>query len=127
MAKKTATPVRKVGLKKAKWAGFVNVYLSPEDKKAIKANLPSSDSIVKFIELMGMKGYKFSVSHSLRGDFYTATLYGQYEEGSNAGYAMSLKHSDLSTAIAALMHCQEMAGMDGDWSDRFTTSGGNDW
>lgn len=127
MTKKKAVPAVVVGLRKAKWLGFINVYLSKEEKASIKANLLSYPMAIDFLSGCAEDGYKVSMSHSERGKFFSVTLFGQYEGKPNAGFAMSLKHADMLTAITALEHCKAEAEPSGDWSDRFTSSAGNDW
>ena len=112
---------------RAEWAGFVNVYLTSAEKTDIKKNVLTDLGIVDFISNIAEAGYKFSITHTESGGFYSATLYGQWAGRPNAGYAMSLKHADLVVAITALSHCHLQADADGDWGDRFTTGSNNDW
>ena len=105
----------------------MNVYLAPQEKKQIKKETFVDGWYLEFIQSLADAGYKFSLTYAERGGFYTATAYGQYEEGPNAGYAMSLKHRDLEVALTSLWWCLEEAGLKGDWSERFTTGSDLDW
>lgn len=113
--------------KKAKFAGFVNVYLSKEDKDAIRENLLPDLSIVEFIQQANELDYKFSSSQSADGKTYTCTLYGALTSNPNAGLAMSLRHSDFVVAISALSWVLREEGMKSSWEDRFSTVGNDDW
>ncbi len=123
---KKAPPEKKV-YKKAKWQGFVNVYLNQQEKELIRSEELSDEEALVFLADMALTGYKVSLSYSPSGKFFTASLTGAYEGQPNAGFCMSLKHSSPNVAITALSHCVESAGKDGDWGDRYTLAGGNDW
>lgn len=112
---------------KVTWQGFVNVYLNSQEKKQIKENLLSEDHAFIFIQTAAEVGYKFSLTYSEKGGFYSATLYGNTPGGANAGFAMSLRHADACTAISALSFAVGEDGWKSDWSERFTTVGSNDW
>jgi len=112
---------------KAKWQGFVNVYLSREEKTAIKDQAWDSADYTDFIKDACEHHYKFSLSFSEAGGFWSASLTGQYKELPNGGVCMSLKHRDFDTAIRALAWCLKEAGYKEDWSERYTTADGNDW
>lgn len=127
MARKKTEAIDKETLKRAKWQGFVNVYLSGAEKQQIRKEVFGADWYFQFIETVTAAGYKLSVSYSEAGGFYSVTLTGQYEGRPNAGVAMSLKHSELDVAFTALWWCLEQAGLNGDWAERYTLSDGMDW
>ena len=112
---------------KVKFQGFVNVYLNPQEKKQIKANLLDSEQILDFIQLAADEGYKFSLSFSDSGGFYSATLYGNEVSCGNPGYAMTIRHADVQTAVSGLAFVVGQDGWKSDWAERFTTAGDNDW
>lgn len=127
MATKKTKKNRGIVVAKAKWAGFVNVYLAKTEKQSCKDNQLSNDQIYELILNLTEMGYKVSQSWSEPGGFFTVTCYGQLADNPNAGLAMSLKHSDLVIAFTALEHCLAEAGYDTEWSDRYTTADMNDW
>lgn len=112
---------------KVKWQGYVNVYLSKEDKNHVKHNLLTDAAAIEFLLEAAENGYKFSCSYSNTGSFHTVTLYGNTAGTPNAGWAMSLRHSDFLTALSALHHVVGQDGWKSDWSERFTTVTDNDW
>ena len=127
MAKKTVSNPKIDETKKAKWQGFVNVYLGVAEKKKVKDFTLTDAQLLDFMTDVTELGYKLSVTWSRKGEFFTVTCYGQYEDGPNAGVAMSLRHRSLEVAITALNHCLEEAGMASDWSERYTSVSGHDW
>lgn len=112
---------------KAKWKGFVNVKLSQEEKKHIKANLLGEVAGYEFLMNVATAGYKCSISYSIPEDVFTASLTGRYQETPNGGITMSVRHRDLITALTALHFCHEEAGKLGEWSDLYTLIGDDDW
>lgn len=112
---------------KAKWAGFIPVYLNPEEKREIKKALMSEDAVLTFLEDMCASGYKVSVSYSTRGSFYSVTAYGNESGHVNEGWAMTLRHSDLRTAFTALAFTNEHHGLLGDWEGKTEKKDELDW
>lgn len=127
MSRKIADKNGRSAVEKVSWKGFVNVYLNAADKKAIKHNLATPEEVMGLLEALSGDGYKVSVTYSEKGGFYTVTAYGNDPSCINAGWAMSLRHSDLVVAFSALRHVVEMEGVSGDWSERFTTVNDNNW
>jgi hypothetical protein len=112
---------------KVVWQGFVNVYLTKQEKEVIRAHPLDYAAALQFIADAATSGYKFSGSYAEEGGFYTATLYGNRAGTPNAGWAMSLRHSDFLTALSALHYVLAEDGWNSDWSERFTTASDNDW
>ena len=112
---------------KVTWKGFVNVYLSKEDKDYVKRNMLTDSAAVEFILEAAENGYKFSETFTSSSSFHTVTLYGNDAGRPNAGYAMSLRHADFLTALSALHHVVSQEGWNCDWSERYTTVSDNDW
>lgn len=127
MARKKTDKNAVTEVKRVEWKGFVNVYLNSQEKAYIKDNQLDELGIVHLIQRLADSNYKFSCSYSIGGGFYTVTAYGNTPDNPNAGWAMSLKHSDFIVALTALNHCLEEAGDKGDWGERYTTAAGNDW
>lgn len=127
MARKAKKVKEQTTWKKAKWVAFVNVYLAPQEKEAVKQNLLSVEGCLHFMQDMAEAGYKVSWSYSPGEDVHTVSLTGQYAEGPNPGLTMSLRHREYEVAITALAWCAQEEGMHSDWAERFTTAGGDDW
>lgn len=121
------TERRNTNGKKAKWQGFINVYLSKEDKKQIKSNLLSDRDIIEFIVRAAELDYKFSVTQSADGKTYTVTLYGMLTTNVNGGYALSARHADLVTAITAVNYIMADGGLEESWEERHGAVGNDDW
>lgn len=117
-----------VARKKAvKFQGFVSIGLSKAEKKFIKENLLEWSGIHNFIVSACELGYKVSMTLSAEGEFYTVTLYGNHADNPNAGYAASIRHSDLLVAYSALAHVMREEGLTNDWKERFSIAGDDDW
>ena len=113
---------------KVKFRGFVNVYLRPEHKASIKENLPTAETVLQFLDTCATSDLKFSLSYSDKGGFYTATVYCTDFKSPNAGLSLSLRHSDISTAIGALIFVLDMVGITGSWEEEWGEVGSsNDW
>lgn len=112
---------------KAKWQGFVNVRLGKEEKKAIKGSLLQEVDALQFLVDAATDGYKCSISYSIPEDVFTVSMTGQYEGKPNAGVTMSMRHVDFITAVSALYWCHVEAGKKGDWGDRYSSGGQDDW
>lgn len=114
--------------KKVSWRGFVNVYLRPGDKAAIKQNLLDAEGFVQLVDTLATSGYKVSVAYSESGGFYTVTAYGNDWGSKNAGLALSLRHSDLIVAYSALNYVLDNVDPNEGWEEHFGSVGGsNDW
>jgi hypothetical protein len=127
MAKQTNNKGEVTLWSKAKWQGFVNVSMTQEEKRAVKAGLMGEGDGFEFLMNAATAGYKCSISYSIAEDVYTVSLTGQYQEKPNAGITMSMRHRELMVALSALRWCHEEAGQSGDWQDRYTLSGTDNW
>lgn len=112
---------------RAKWVGSVNVRLKQQEKDEISNNLLDDDGCWQFIQDAATAGYKVSISYSIPEDTYTASLTGTYKAKPNAGVTMSIRHKDIVKALTALKWCDEEAGRHGEWADRFTLLGDDNW
>lgn len=114
-------------LTKAKWRGFCSVYLNKQEKEQIKKEEFAEEWYFHFIQGLAEAGYKVTVSYSEVGNFYSASVTGQYEEKPNAGVCLSLKHRDLQVALTALWWCLEKAGLNEEWEVTYQVNDGLDW
>lgn len=121
--KKSKTPADE----KVQWQGFVNVYLTRQEKEHVKSNPLDYADAVQFLADAAEAGYKVSVSYTPKPGFFTVTLYGNVPGHVNAGWAMSLRHADLLVAVSAANHVAGEDGLNSDWSERFDTASGHDW
>lgn len=113
--------------KKVKWQGFVSVVLNKQEKKRAKDDKLTSDQAIKFILEASELGYKVSVAYEADHNFYTVTLYGNITDNPNAGYAMSIRHSDMLVCFAAYHYLFEEQGLELAWSERWDTANDTDW
>jgi hypothetical protein len=127
MARKKSSKPEEQLWSKAKWQGFVNIALTKEEKKAIKAQLLEEATGFEFLMNVVTDGYKSSISYSVPEDTYTVSLTGLYQGKPNAGITMSMRHKELITALTALSWCHEQAGTFGEWSERWTLREEDDW
>lgn len=116
-----------VAKKKVKFQGFVSLIISKTEKAHIKENILSDGQVLEFIVNAAELGYKVSASFSQDGGFYTFTLYGNHADNPNAGYAASIRHRDLYTAVTAMSVVMGEEGTTADWTERFDVPGHNDW
>lgn len=112
---------------KVRFAGFVRVPLNKAEKAQVKKNLLKDAQILKEIVKAAESGYKVSISYSQDAGYYTFTLYGNHPDNPNAGYAASLRHSDLVVAISAMAFVLQEQGYAADWQDLFAVEGDDDW
>lgn len=117
----------KMAKKKVKWLGFVSVTLNKQEKRRAKEKQVSDERIHKFIIEAAQLGYKLSVAYEADQNFFTVTLYGNIVDNPNAGYAMSIRHSDLLVCFSAFHYLFEETGLDADWSERWDTANAYDW
>ena len=110
-----------------KFRGFVKVSLKEQEKKQIKANLLDEAGCTGFIHELVGNGYKYSLSLSSDGKFYTATAYCNDFRKANAGYGLSMRHADYLVAITALQWCFGLEGYDSDWAEVWGVADDNDW
>jgi hypothetical protein len=96
--------VKKAAGGRIEWLGSYNYYLTTADKAGIKKlSIKSDDVLARFQELVD-SGYKVSVTLDSEERFYTVTAFASQRTSPNAGYSMSLRHSDSLVAINALWH-----------------------
>lgn len=113
--------------RKAKWTGFVNIYLAPQEKAAIAENLLEPDESFQFFMDAATGGFKVSLSYSPSEDVYTVSLTGQYQEGPNPGLTMSIRHKDPFKAVSAVAWAVQEDGIWIDWEDRWGSGSEDDW
>lgn len=118
---------KKVEDEKVLWQGFVNVYLTRQEKEYVKNNPLDYPDACQFIADAGEAGYKVSVTYTEKPGYFTVTLYGNRVGHPNAGWAMSLRHADFLVALSALHHVAGQDGLNSDWAERFDTASGHDW
>ena len=125
-AKKRAKPGEK-DYGKVNFRGFVNVYLKPQEKQQIKDNLLTDGQAMEFVAKLVGSGYKFSLSLSNDGKTHTATAYCTDFKMANAGYGLSMRHSDYLVAVTALQWCFVLEGYDANWEEIWGTTSDDDW
>lgn len=126
MAAKRSKPGEK-NYGKVNFRGFVKVYLKPQEKQEIKANLLDAAGILDFIGRLTDSGYKFSLSRSSDGKTGTATAYCNDFRMANAGLGISMRHGDFQVAITALQWILDQEGLQADWSEVYGVESEDDW
>jgi hypothetical protein len=87
---------------KVDWKGSYNYYLTSADKTGIKKlSVKSEDVLARWRELMD-RGYKCSATADTLERFYTVTAFANQDHVPNAGYSLSLRHSDFFVAVNAV-------------------------
>ena len=96
--------VKKGSNGRVEWLGSYNYYLTESDKKGIKEmQIKPGDVLGRLQELVDA-GYKVSMTLDTKERFYTVTAFASQVSSPNAGYSMSLRHSDSLVAVNALWH-----------------------
>lgn len=112
---------------KVEWQGFINVTLNAQEKAHVKGMELDGSAAFEFLQTAADHGYKVSTTYTRSADFYTVVLYGNEPDCPNSGWAMSVRHSDIYTAFAALLFVVEQDGWDTFWGDRFGVASSTDW
>lgn len=112
---------------RAKWEGFVNVYLNPQEKRQIAENLLNPDECFQFFLDAATAGFKVSLSYSPPEGVHTVSLTGAYQGMPNAGKTMSIRHKEIEKAVSAVAWCMEQDGEMIDWEERFGNDSADDW
>lgn len=112
---------------KAKWRGFINVSLSSTHKKAIKERIHSDVEALEFLENLVSDGYKVSLSCEPSSATYTVAVTAAYDNLPEAGYAFSMRHKDMLTAISAVSYVHDVMSDGGRWSQVGAITSEDDW
>lgn len=89
---------------KVTWKGSFNHFLTESDKSAIRDMNFTPDSVFGYLrEIIGL-GYKVSFNEEKNGRFFIATAYAGSAGHCNAGWSLSMFHSDVLIALASLHH-----------------------
>jgi hypothetical protein len=103
---------------RADWKGYVNVYLSDDEKKRIKDEDAGLDELMLWAAGMVSLGYRFTLSWDDYSDCFKAQMSGDFVDlGDNAGKAISFRHVEPEIAIAALRYAIDELFGRGDWKD----------
>lgn len=90
--------------KKIVWKGSFNYFLTDSDKAAIRDMAYDEKSMFGYLrELVGL-GYKISFNEEKNGRFFIATAYAASASNQNAGWSLSMFHSDVLVCLASLWH-----------------------
>ncbi len=92
---------------KVKFQGFLNLKLSKEEKSHIANNPLPVHSHGQLIADAAFRGYKISLTWNERQDCYILTAYGSRVGHPDAGYGMSIYHTDFARCFDVLNWCLE--------------------
>lgn len=112
---------------KVTFQGFLQLKLSPEEKKHIAANPMDVSGHSQLLADLSNSGYKVSLSFSQGQDSYILTAYGNRFSHIDAGYAMSVWHRDYSRCFDILAWCSEQAGEKGSFTEWLGKDDDLDW
>lgn len=112
---------------KVEFQGFLQIKLNKQEKQYVKDNLLGPDAIMALIMDAAFIGYKISVSHSPKLDTYFVTAYGNRVGHPDAGWALSIRHSDFVTGCTALRWCLDEAGKNGSLAEWLGNEDDDDW
>jgi len=101
--------------KKVVWKGSFNHWLTDADKAAIRDYNMAYDAVFGYMrELIGL-GYKISFNEEKNGRFFIATAYASDPSNVNAGWSLSMFHSDAIIAMVSLHHVIVTVYDKGEW------------
>jgi hypothetical protein len=102
--------------KAAKWRGYYDCPLLPEDLDHLYDNpTVSADSFWRFSKEAVDLGYSVSVRAFGYKATYVARLYGKYADCPNAGIMLTAEAMTIETAMAALIRKVERIGLYESW------------
>lgn len=107
--------------------GFVNFYLSPQDKSTIKAEVMNDGEVTKFLITLADRGYKFGCTLDRVHGCYLCSATGVGADNPNLGYATTARHADFYTAVTALWYQLSVLADDGVWPLPNEIGGEFDW
>jgi hypothetical protein len=100
---------------KVVWKGSFNHWLTDADKVAIRDYNMLPDAVFGYMrEIIGL-GYKISFNEEKNGRFFIATAYASDPTNVNAGWSMSMFHSDVLIAMISLHHVIVTVYDKGEW------------
>lgn len=105
MAKKTSnTPVFK---------GYVPVYLSDEQKAAIRKNMPKPEQLFDKLNRLAEDDYRITIGWDEYNQCISSSMYDMNPKRPSAGYILAGRHVDFMVAVAAMVYLHEVIHVDG--------------
>lgn len=89
---------------KAEWQGFLNFNLGKTDKDNIKALSEVPFDGILSLQTWVEAGYDIKIIWDSYADCLALILIGRTDSGDDAGYAVSMRHNDLSVAIVGMTY-----------------------
>jgi len=96
-------------------ARFVQLELTDEQAKSLKATQVSADEIFAQMEKMIDDGYKFTIKFDGYGDCIGAWCQAATPDGPNSGIILTGRGSSAAKALKQLLYKHHVL-LDGDWS-----------
>ena len=90
--------------RKVEWQGWVSTYLTKEDKKRIKDAVIDAGERMDLIQELIEDGYTVKIQWDAYAGTLSVMLMGGADAGANAGWGMSARHNDLTTALDILLY-----------------------
>lgn len=107
---------------------FVNFYLAPSDKSAVKEQQAiDGASNVFWIEEMVEDGYAFKFSYDARNKCNSMFMIASFTDSSNNGKIMAARHSSMERCIAILRYQHEVMSVEGVWEIEDDEEDPNNW
>jgi len=98
------------------WHGFINHNITKTDIQAIKAMVASGEDALLLLGELAEGGYDFKIAFDDYSDCLSVIMMGKEDSGSNNGWAISARHTDLKTAVCELLYKhQTFVDDDGGW------------
>ena len=118
---------RKSVTKKHPFQKFVQFNLGKTEREEIKASMmPAALAFDRLCEMIE-DGYSFKLAWDARSSCMSAMMIGEFTAEDNKGCIMSARHSDLLTAINALLYQHVVMSDVGPWDKDDLDPFNNDW
>jgi hypothetical protein len=95
-------------------AQFVQLELTEEQSKELKATIVTGDGILEQMEKMIDDGYKFTIKYDSYGDCIGAWCQPTDEGSANSGYILTGRGTSASKAVKQLLYKHHVL-LQGDW------------
>lgn len=105
--------------KRPNWIGYADVLLDSSAVRAAQSQEKSINEVLFELIMLGLDGYKFSMTYNKEREKWQASLYGAETDCPNAGMMLSIEHSEPEKA-ARMLHVQHFIVHEGHWSARIS-------
>lgn len=103
----------------------IRCNLTSEDKKYVKANLPTSAEAIQFLCAVVTEGLKFTIGYDKNGEHCHVTLTDLRPDSATCKHTLQGRAKDVETALGVIMY-KHVHLLRGDWSSAGAVVGDDD-